>query len=138
MKLHYLFLIGGLLLSAFSVQAATSDYPLSGDCGRKVSLNADSTNLHWEVNLSQHKLTITGKGRMKDYTTDTKAPWYNWRDKIQTVEFPNGMTTVGAYAFYYCDKLTLLLHCLAASGSARFSRQHRNFCILQLYEPDAT
>lgn len=81
---------------------------LSGDCGRKVNVNADSTNLQWSLDLSTHTLTITGSGRMKDYDNDTKAPWYSQRNEIHTVNFPDGMTTVGNYAMYQHSNLATI------------------------------
>ena len=73
---------------------------LSGYCGREVVYNNDSTNLTWQVDLSQRTLTIMGNGPMKDYSMDTKAPWYDWRYNIDRVEISNGVTTIGSYAMY--------------------------------------
>ena len=94
-----------LLMSAGSLSAATAD-PLEGVCGRRAQYNQDSTNLRWKVDTTAHTLTITGKGRMRDYDTDTKAPWYPWRNYIYQAIFRNGMTTVGSYAMYQLGKLT--------------------------------
>ena len=104
MNIRYLLVVISALMSlAVSVGAANDS--LSGYCGRQRALNVDSTNLSWRVDTAQHKLVITGSGPMKDYNMDTKAPWYDWRDKIESVSFPNGMTTVGEYAMYQCNWL---------------------------------
>ena len=72
----------------------------SGYCGRETAYNNDSTNLQWQYNTTDHVLTISGNGRMKDYSTDTRAPWYYWRDAIQRVVIGDGVTTVGSFAMY--------------------------------------
>ena len=100
MKKHvYLSLIWGLfflIMPALRVHAQ----PLSGYCGREVVYNNDSTNLTWQVDLTQRTLIIMGNGPMKDYSVDTKAPWYDWRNNIDLVEIGNGVTTIGSYAMY--------------------------------------
>lgn len=102
---HKLLLVMSLFVMAVVPSWAAAGDPTSGYCGRKVNFNVDSTNLNWSIDFAQHKLLITGQGRMKDYDNDTKAPWYPWRDSIYTASFPNGMTTVGSMAMYSLTKL---------------------------------
>ena len=66
--------------------------PYGGKCG---------DNLYWSYNPTSHTLTITGTGDMYNYNnTTSKAPWYeNYKDDITTVVLPNGMTSIGDYAF---------------------------------------
>lgn len=129
---HKLLLLLALLGMATSPLLAETQEDLKGYCGRKIGSNVDSTNLQWSLDLSTHTLAITGVGPMKNYDNDNKAPWYNQRNEIYTVTFPNGMTTVGdrsmynlnnlatinwsntvktigSYAFYYCYALTQLV-----------------------------
>ncbi len=47
-------------------------------------------------------LTISGNGAMGDYTYSSPAPWGDW---ITKVVIEDGVTTIGDYVFYYCDKL---------------------------------
>lgn len=103
--MNYKLLLFMLLLGMAVTPLRAAGDPTNGYCGRKVNFNVDSTNLSWSIDFTQHKLLITGSGRMKDYDNDTKAPWYPWRDSIYTVSFPNGMTTVGSMAMYYLTKL---------------------------------
>ena len=61
----------------------------TGSCGENViwSLYLDGT------------LKITGEGAMDDFSY--YSPWYNvYRDTIKRVEFGEGVTSVGKYAFY--------------------------------------
>lgn len=94
-----------VLVFTTPIWGAPSD-PLYGICGRKIQYNTDSANLNWVVDTAKHILTITGSGPMRDYDTDTRAPWYPWRKFIQKVIFPPGMTTVGDYAMYDLQELT--------------------------------
>ena len=67
----------------------------SGSCG---------DNLTWEFNTETGALTISGTGAMNDYSWDPNAaPWYAYRNDITSVSFPEGITTIGAYAFVNCD-----------------------------------
>ena len=67
----------------------------SGSCG---------DNLTWEFNTETGALTISGTGAMNDYSWDPNAaPWYAYKDAITSVSFPEGITTIGAYAFVNCD-----------------------------------
>ncbi|MBR5515911.1 MAG: leucine-rich repeat domain-containing protein [Clostridia bacterium] len=65
----------------------------SGNCG---------TGLTWTYNNGE--LKITGRGAMKDYSSD--APWYSYSSEIKTVIVSNGVTYIGNYAFRNCTALT--------------------------------
>ena len=84
----------------FASHASAHAQQTSGYCGRQVVYNADSTNLQWTFDAADSLLTITGTGRMYDYTIDTKAPWYVWREGIKRVVIGDGVTVIGTYAFY--------------------------------------
>ena len=69
----------------------------SGTCG---------DNLTWEL-TGTGILTIRGTGAMYDYTTSNKAPWRFKSDflssgEINQINLPNGLTHIGADAFYFC------------------------------------
>ena len=69
----------------------------SGTCGE---------NLTWSFAPDTGTLTIEGSGAMKGYGYNTHAPWEDYRESIQTVLLPEGLTSIGAYAFYGCTALT--------------------------------
>ena len=48
-------------------------------------------------------LTISGNGKMKDYSWDDASPWGT---SITKVVIENGVTSIGEYAFRYCTSLT--------------------------------
>ena len=65
----------------------------SGTCG---------PNLTWD--LTDGVLTISGTGAMTDYRYYGDAPWRS--STIKTIKFPNGLTSIGNYAFAGCSGLT--------------------------------
>ena len=53
-----------------------------------------------------YELVITGSGAMASYSSyGATAPWNSYRDNITRVEMSEGITSIGAYAFYYCQAL---------------------------------
>ena len=70
----------------------------SGVCGE---------NLTWEFDPSTGTLTISGTGAMDDYgAMGQDRPWVDFVDKIQAVIIEEGVTTIGARAFFQCESLT--------------------------------
>lgn len=69
----------------------------SGNCGNSLTWTLDDTLV----------LTIGGTGEMTDYTGGSNMPsWYDHRDSIAIVIIEDGVTSIGAYAFNACTKLT--------------------------------
>ena len=113
MKHIYILLIA--LLMGLSANAEES-----GTCG---------PDLRWHL-TDNAVLTISGKGKMYDYSYDNRAPWDNYNKRIikriiigdgittigssafrncfalNSVTIPNSVRTIGAYAFYNCRALT--------------------------------
>lgn len=52
--------------------------------------------------LDDTTLTISGEGAMEDYSAENPAPW---GAEITSVIIENGVTSIGAFAFYPCEKL---------------------------------
>ena len=73
----------------------------SGTCG---------TNVNWSLETSTGKLTIFGSGSMSSYDNSgnyqTIAPWWRYRSYVKTVIINSGVTSIGSYAFYFCENLT--------------------------------
>ena len=83
------------LLPQFPLAVGAVDY--SGVCGE---------NLTWSFDPNTRTLTIEGSGAMTDYSYNG-APWYrSFRESIQTVLLPDGVTNIGNYAFSSCTGLT--------------------------------
>ena len=60
-------------------------------------------DLRWHL-TDNGVLTISGKGKMYDYSFDNRAPW--GRYDIKRIIIGNGITTIGGRAFAGCSALT--------------------------------
>ncbi len=97
-RLFSLFLAFALLctlLPQVALPASAATY--SGSCG---------DNLTWSLNTETGLLTIVGSGEMANYTNQNRAPWYDYCESITAVSLPNGLTSIGAGAFWECSSLT--------------------------------
>ncbi|MBR2914015.1 MAG: leucine-rich repeat domain-containing protein, partial [Oscillospiraceae bacterium] len=77
----------GSILPQISFSAFAADVEF-GRCGE---------DLDWALD-SDGTLTIKGKGAMYDWESG-KAPWYEQRASITAVVLPDGLTSIGNYAF---------------------------------------
>ena len=50
-------------------------------------------------------LTLEGTGDMWDFDVDNLAPWYENRSQFTALTLPEGLTSIGNYAFYYFYKV---------------------------------
>ena len=100
-----LILVLTLVLSVGSVSAAEPTIVDSGNCGK------DGSNVTWTLD-STGLLTISGTGKMAYYEMQydsasdeyiTTAPWGN---QAKMVVIGDGVTGIGAAAFYGCSDLT--------------------------------
>ena len=66
-----------------------------GFCGGQ----GDGSNLSWSFSDVTGTLVITGSGPMADYPSAEDAPWHSLRSAIRTIQLPDGLTSVGSYAF---------------------------------------
>ncbi len=64
-------------------------------------------NLSWKL-YTDGELVISGTGEMTNWTSSSKAPWYSKSSLIKSVTLSDGVTSIGSYAFYYCNNLTSL------------------------------
>ena len=95
-KRTVLFLITACLTALFiTVSASAATEVARGTCGE---------NLTWVLD-SEGTLTIEGSGAMDNWPDDA-PPWDSYYADIRTVSLPKGLTSVGDYAFYYCNSLT--------------------------------
>ncbi|MEF2941698.1 MAG: hypothetical protein U0O13_08900, partial [Oscillospiraceae bacterium] len=77
------------------VPAAFAAEPASGTCGAE----GDGSNVTWTLDASG-TLTFTGTGAMRDYTAQSGTPWGRSGNAIQAVVVQEGITHIGAYAFF--------------------------------------
>lgn len=81
--------------------AEALDALASGKCGKKAKWTLSKDGV----------LTVSGSGAMTNYTHNTatgktNAPWFSKKDLIKRVVIKKGITSVGAYSFFYCPQLT--------------------------------
>lgn len=114
MKQIYILLIA--LLMGLSANAEKS-----GTCG---------PNLKWHL-TDNGVLTITGKGKMYDYSYDNRAPWGDSREKVKQIIIGDDATTIGEDAFRDCSNLTSVTipNSVTKIGDSAFSycRSLKNF-----------
>ena len=83
-----------LTLAPMSAFASSTD----GKCGE---------NTYWSYDYATHHLSITGTGDMRQYAENSDAPWYySFSDEISSVSIESGVTSIGDYAFCWCNKIT--------------------------------
>ena len=70
----------------------------SGTCGDSLTWLMDNDGV----------LTISGSGKMTDYTYGARAPWAQYRKQVTKIVLESGVTSIGSYAFYECTGLTNL------------------------------
>ncbi len=58
----------------------------------------------WSLD-SEGVMTISGSGKMTDYTSASLVPWNSKAASIQKLEITGSVTSVGNYAFYGCANL---------------------------------
>ena len=92
MKRIFTFFFALLSACTFSAYAAVVD----GTCG---------DNLTWTLNTKDSILVIAGTGEMTNYIY-SPAPWSDYKSYIKYVTLPDGLTSIGYYAFYDCESLT--------------------------------
>ena len=95
-----------MIASLLPATALAADIVDSGTCGAE----GDGSNLTWTLD-SEGLLTIGGTGAMKGYSDVhyNYAPWKYREIKIKKVLIDNGVTSIGAYAFYDCDYLASVI-----------------------------
>ncbi len=78
---------------------------VNGHCGN---------NAYWTI--LNNVLVISGTGVMEDYMRESSyysedsstAPWYEFRDRFDTIVIQSGITKIGDYAFYGCTSVTTM------------------------------
>ena len=90
-------LIGLSPVNSFKIKSsAAEETTLSGTCGKNVT---------YSLNENTGVLTISGTGKMADYSDDSHSPFYK-NKKIKKVIIEDGVTSISFSAFKGCSSLT--------------------------------
>ena len=97
--LSVLMILPAVCASGLVAFAATPVITASGECG------AEEDHLTWTL-TDDGTLTITGSGEMKDYwdSRPKLSPWAG-NKSVKNVVIGEGVTSIGDYAFGWCEKL---------------------------------
>ena len=101
-------LITSMVLLCFAVGMTASAATYSGECG------AEGNNLTWTLDTETGVLKICGIGDMDMYEYPSSifsfvAPWSSYNDEISSIKIDYGVTSIGDYAFYYCDTKSITI-----------------------------
>ena len=88
---------GGSLSEMLQPNSSQLQMSESGSCGKNVT---------YKFNVKTGKLTISGNGKMDNFSDSKTSPWSIYRDKIKSIKIENGVTEIGSYAFDGCKHLT--------------------------------
>ncbi|MEE1171532.1 MAG: leucine-rich repeat protein, partial [Ruminococcus sp.] len=69
----------------------------------------DAVGVTSTFNEGNGTLYITGSGDMPNYSYVSDVPWYSKRGLITSVVIEEGVTSIGRYAFYDCERVTSVL-----------------------------
>ena len=111
-------ILTALIIIPITADSAQADYAVTGESGE----TGDCT---WS--LEGTKLTISGSGAMADYQYDVP-----WGKDITEVVIEDGVTAIGARAFFMCDKLTSI----SIPASVRSIGEDALYCCYALESAD--
>ena len=89
------FMVFSVALFGFRSQAATVSGYLSD-------------GLNWSYDSDVETLTVSGKGKMENFSSASEAPWYNYRENIKSVVLTAGVRSIGMRAFCGYPSLTVV------------------------------
>ena len=89
-------------------------------------------NLYWSYDETAKNISITGSGKMYDYTADTQ-PWLLFKEQLVEVTTTNTVTSIGTSAFEGCARLGKIslgagLEEIAANAFAGCTRLYDVYC----------
>ena len=71
----------------------------------EVFTNTTEDGLAWSFDTESGVLAISGNGAMATYSKESPAPWAAHNSAITSVVIGDGVSKIGAYAFYNCRNL---------------------------------
>lgn len=87
-------------LSFYDFDAKTLDVCTPAVTVLDAEISGTAGSCEWTFSYVTKTLTISGSGEMPDFTETDRPSWEYLKGKIEKVVTEDGITTVGAYAFY--------------------------------------
>ena len=120
-----------LALTQDTILTAEFAQSFSGQCG---------DDLYWNYDETAKTISITGSGKMYDFTADTQ-PWLLFKEQIVEVTTTNTVTSIGTSAFEGCIRLSKIslgtgLEKIAANAFAGCTRLY-DIYVYATYPPFA-
>ncbi len=72
--------------------------------GRLIDSGKAGSNISWI--LDNGVLTLSGSGDMRDFASETAVPWHKYKDHIKEIKVGDGITSIGANAFYELENVS--------------------------------
>ena len=95
------YLLAAVAVVLFAVNAAKDENGLPERIARDEQKCGEGVT--WT--LEDGTLTIKGTGPMYNFSS-TEVPWYNERSSVTSIVIEKGVTSIGDFAFYFCDSAT--------------------------------
>ena len=92
-------------VQTYSVPGGTPGGGTPGGGTNAVASGTCGTNAEWMLD-DKGVLTISGTGSMKNYSSPSKVSWYSYRSDIKQAVIKSGITSIGNYAFVWCENMT--------------------------------
>ena len=134
-----LFAFGGMTVLADDTEDSGPEIVAQGYCGAE----GNGESVSWTLD-SNGLLTISGTGKMINFSSNKYIPWYNYKEVIKkvvigegvtsigdrtfdgctslaTIAIPNSVTGIGSFAFYNCTSLATIAIPNSVTGIGNFA-----------------
>ncbi len=116
-----LIIILGTALGLVSCSGGATSLPDA----ESASGGVEGTSITWSYNADNQTLTLAGEGDIPNFAAYENVSWYEVRHSIKKIVLPEGITSIGDHAFYYCP---LLEEISIPASVTKFGRLSFAFC----------
>ena len=98
-------LISGVTIHGYADSTAQKYADSNSISFKALPDNHCGENCTYSFNSKTGTLTISGSGKMADYSDFSTASWFDYEQDIKSVVIEDGITSIGNFAFYQCSNL---------------------------------
>ncbi|MBQ7226645.1 MAG: leucine-rich repeat domain-containing protein [Clostridia bacterium] len=98
-KILFVLSLIAVLTVLLSVSVSAQEPTKAWDISNTASGDDVTAELYLNDDGETYTLSLTGVGNMKDWSLDSHAPWWSYREKITASYVGEGITELGGYAF---------------------------------------